>query len=129
MTKPKKSDYLDFEISFLEKIVKEKPDYVDALTVLAESYTRRGEYEKGLRIDKQLEKLCPRDATVSYNLACSYALTGKKKLALKTLSKAVRLGYNDFEYLKKDTDLRSLREEPAFKSLCQKKSKNIRHAS
>ena len=122
-TKPKKSDYLDFEISFLEKILKKKPDFLDALLVLAESYTRRGDFESGLKIDQRLAKLCPDDATVHYNLACSYALTGKKDLALKSLSCSIALGYDDFDHLKKDKDLDSLQGEKKFQALLAKGDK------
>ena len=43
-----KSNDLDFEISFLEGVLKHRPNYIDALAPLAEAYTRRGLFEKGL---------------------------------------------------------------------------------
>lgn len=46
-----------------------------------------------------------------YDLACCYALTGKKKLAVETLRKALDHGWNNYENLKWDVesnDLKSL---------------------
>ena len=108
---------LDFEISFFERLVEESPNFVDALIPLAEAYTRKGLYAKGLHIDKRLAKICPKDSTVRYNLACSLALLGRKKEAFSALLSAIKLGYCDFEHLRKDPDLKSLHTEPQFKQL------------
>lgn len=98
----------DFEISFLEGVLKHRPNYIDALAPLAEAYTRRGWYEKGLEIDKRLAFLCKDDPVVHYNLACSLALSGYTAKALGALKRAVRLGFSDVEYIRKDADLKSL---------------------
>jgi predicted Zn-dependent protease len=108
---------IDFEISFYEKLVREKPDYVEALIPLAEAYTRKGRFQDGLEIDKRLSSLCQDDPTVHYNLACSYALVGDKDAAVATLQHAVALGYCDLKHLLRDEDLRSLVGHPGFKEL------------
>lgn len=107
----------EFEIKFFEGILKSQPDYIEALIPLAEAYTTKGDYEKGLQIDLRLAKLCPTDSTVFYNLACSYALTAKPTEAVKALRKAIDLGYTDFRHLKKDKDLHSLQGNPAYEAL------------
>ena len=119
MTKPKEkpTGEIDFEIRFFEGVIKQSPDYIDALIPLAEAYTRSGLYEKGLEIDKQLSYLCKNNPVVYYNLACSYALVGKKREALKALNQAIRLGYEDLKHLRKDADLKSLHGMPAFEKL------------
>ena len=116
-----KQESKDFEISFFERLVKDDPNYVDALIPLAEAYTKAGFYEKGLQIDKRLAKLRKNDPIVHYNLTCSLTLTGKKTEALATLEKAIELGYNDFGHLKRDSDLKELRNDPRFKLLMTKK--------
>ncbi len=110
-------DNLDFEIHFYEGVIKKNPNYIDALIPLAEAYTKKGLYEKGLEIDKRLAQLCKDDSGVYYNLACSLALVGKKKEALQTLRQAVDLGYLDFVHLRKDPDLKSLHGHPDFEKL------------
>ena len=109
-----KSKDLDFEISFLEGVLKHRPNYIDALAPLAEAYTRGGFFEKGLEIDKRLAFLCKDDPVVHYNLACSYTLSGYTAKALTALKRAVRLGFWDLEHLHKDPDLKPLRDYPPF---------------
>ncbi len=108
---------IDFEISFFEPLVKDNPNFVDALIPLAEAYTKKGLYEKGLQVDKRLAKLRSDDPIVHYNLACSYALLGKKKEAFSTLIQAIKLGYSDFNHLRKDPDLKILHDDRRFQKL------------
>lgn len=120
-----KNSDLDFEISFYENLLKKKPDFIQALIALGDAYTKRGFYQKGLEIDKRLIQLKPDDPTVFYNLACSYSLLGLLDEALQTLKKAIKLGYRDFKWLKKEPDLENLRRTPEYnliiKGLCKKK--------
>ena len=110
----------NFEISFFEKLVKEKPNYVDALIPLAEAYTKAGLYEKGLQIDQRLIKLRANDPVVHYNFACSLALMGKKEESFGMLEQAVKLGYKEFDHMKQDPDLKSLRDDPRFEALLKR---------
>src|SRR3954468_15114884 len=82
---------LDVEISFLEGLVRRAPDYIEALQILGDDYTRRGKVDNGLDVDKQLSELCPSDPLVFYNLACSYSLSNQCELALNSLDKAIFL--------------------------------------
>jgi tetratricopeptide (TPR) repeat protein len=108
---------LAFEIQFYEGILAEDPEFADALVPLAEAYTKAGLYDKGLRTDLKLAELRPDDPTVHYNLACSYALTGKRDEALATLERAIELGYRDVAFLMKDEDLVSLHDDEQFAQL------------
>ena len=47
---------LDVEIGFLEGLVGKDPEYVEALQLLADDYTRRGRINDGLRVDHQLKR-------------------------------------------------------------------------
>src|SRR3990167_1190694 len=102
----------DFEMLFFERLVKENPNYVDALILLAEVYTKNSLYDKGLQVDKRLAKLKTKDPVVHYNLACSFALVGEKDEALVVLKKAIEFGYTDFDHLKQDQDFKTLRSDP-----------------
>ncbi len=90
---------------------------------LAEAYTSKGLYEKGLSADLRLAKLCPEDSTVHYNLACSYALTGKAAKAMEALQYAVKLGWKDFSHMAKDKDLTLLHQDPQFQFLVSSKKR------
>lgn len=108
---------LDFEIEFFHGILQRYPDYVDVLRVLGNNLTLKGRYVDGLQIDKRLVQLRPADPLAHYNLACSFALLKKNDLALKTLRRAVELGYRDFRYMKEDRDLDAIRHDPRFRQL------------
>ena len=106
-----------FEIEFFEGVVGRKPNYIPALKILGDLYTRSGEYQKGLEVDLQLADLAPDDAEVFYNLACSYALLGEKEKAIEILQKALLLGYRDYIYMQKDPDLANLHSDARFKEI------------
>jgi len=111
---------LDVKITFMEGIVRRDPKYVEALQILGDHYTQRGEFECSLRVDQQLSRLEPRNPLVFYNLACSYSLNGEFDLAASSLEKALALGYRDFKWLARDPDLRRLRKHPSFQSIQDK---------
>lgn len=104
----------DFEMRFYEGLLKERPDFVQVLASLGDTYTRKGFYEEGLEVDRKLAQLKPDDPVVHYNFACSLSLVGNIDKALKELKKAVLLGYDDFSYILKDPDLEELRNHPQF---------------
>jgi tetratricopeptide (TPR) repeat protein len=121
----KKQENLDFEIEFLEKLIQKDPNYVDALYILGELYTRKKKYNKALEIDLKLAELKPEDPIVFYNLACDYSLLNKKTLGLKALEKAFKLGYDDIEYIFKDPDMKNLRESKRFYQMLEKYRRKI----
>ncbi|MBU1086434.1 MAG: hypothetical protein KKD05_02835 [Candidatus Omnitrophica bacterium] len=106
-----------FEIEFYEKLLKDNPNYVDALVPLAEAYTRAGQYSNGLLIDEKLAKLNPDDPIIQYNLSCSYSLLERLDNAFLALKKAIALGYSDFHHLDNDPDLFFLREDRRYQEL------------
>lgn len=103
-----KKDIVSFEIAFYENILKTSPNFIEALAVLGDLYTRAGYWQKGLELDLRLVQLRPDDPIVLYNLACSYALLNNTRPALNALSQAIELGYDDFEHLRNDADLENL---------------------
>ncbi|MFH1406791.1 MAG: hypothetical protein ABIH01_02140 [Candidatus Omnitrophota bacterium] len=117
MTNERPDELLDFEIAFYEKLVIDKPDFVDVLTALGDAYTKKGLYEKGLEIDKKLTVFKPDDEYVLYNFACSLSLTGRIEEAISVLKKAVSLGCRDVAYIEKDKDLDNVRSDPRYKRL------------
>ncbi len=108
-------DDLDFNISFFEELVRDKPDFVDALIPLGDAYTKKGLYEKGLEVDMRLTKLRPKDPVVWYNLACSYSLLRMIDPGLSALEKAIKLGYRDLDFMNHDSDLENLRKNKRYK--------------
>jgi tetratricopeptide (TPR) repeat protein len=108
---------LDFEVHFFGGVLRRLPEYADVLRVHGNNLTLQGRLAEGIEVDRKLIALKPHDPVAHYNLACSYALLKQSDLAVKTLRRAVELGYRDFRYMLEDHDLDSVREDPRFRDL------------
>ena len=105
------------ELQFLQKIADRLPGDIEVLQALADLYTKTGNFEEGLKVDQMLSQQLPSDDLVWYNLGCSYALTHHADEAFEALTKAVELGYGDYDWMKTDPDLNDLHRDPRFESL------------
>jgi len=108
---------IDFELEFFESLLARVPDFPEVLRAQASNLTAKGLFKEGLKVDQRLVQLRPKDPTVHYNLACRYAQLRQADLALRTLRRAVELGYRDFRYMVQDRDLDSIRKDPRFRDL------------
>jgi tetratricopeptide (TPR) repeat protein len=108
---------LDFELDFFQGVLNRCPDYVDALRIMGNLLTLKGRLVEGMQVDQRLIQLRPHEALAHYNLACKYALLKRPEQSLKTLRRAVELGYRDFRYMREDRDLDSIRQDPRFRAL------------
>ncbi len=115
-----------FEIAFYENILKNSPNFIEALTALGDLYTREGYYQKGLEVDRRLASMRPDDAIVQYNLACSYSLMNDLPRAREVMHRAFELGYDDLAYLEKDPDLLNLLTDAEFAEFLKKARERTR---
>ena len=118
MTREKVHDP-EFEIRFFESVLRRSPADASVVEILGGLYTRQGRISDGLKMDRKLVKLQPRNATAHYNLACSLALSKRRAAALNELRQAVELGYRDFDWMQQDPDLEALKNHPEFRALLQ----------
>jgi tetratricopeptide (TPR) repeat protein len=118
MSRAPKSDP-QFEIAFYESVLSRDPSYSDVIELLGGLYTKQGRIGDGLRMDRKLVKLQPANATAHYNLACSLALSRRKRDALRSLRVAIELGYRDFDWMQQDPDLEALKSHPDFQALLE----------
>ncbi|MBF0485967.1 MAG: hypothetical protein HQL16_05590 [Candidatus Omnitrophica bacterium] len=103
-----------FEIAFYENVLKNSPNFIEALVAIGDLYTKEGFYQKGLAVDEKLSTLRPEDPVVFYNLACSYSLLNEIPKARKAMSRAVACGYDDWKHLESDPDLLNLMTDSDF---------------
>jgi tetratricopeptide (TPR) repeat protein len=115
---------IEFEIAFFEGVAQRDPNYIEALQILGDAYTRTGQWEKSLPVDERLAHLCPENPLVFFNLACSYSLLNRVDEAIGALEKAVGLGYTDTGWLDSDPDLENARKDPRFARVREKLSGN-----
>jgi hypothetical protein len=90
---------------------------------------RQQKFADAERVLLEAVEVDPENATNVYNLACTYALQGKKTLALDWLEKAADAGFTDFIHLSRDTDLDALRDQPRYKQLVARKDRYQRRAA
>ncbi len=119
---------IEFEIKFYEGLLEKNPDFVQALALLGDLYTRQGMYDRGLKIDERLARLCPSDAIVFYNLACSYSLLKEIDKSLRSIKRAINCGYSDFKHLDHDPDLNNLRMDQRFQKFLTRVKNRTDHS-
>lgn len=112
-------EFFGFEAAFCLEILSKRPHYVEALQAAAHALTHLGFYEDGLKLDRRLVEIFPRDAMTVYNYACSLALTGAVDASFEMLVRAVELGYRDADHMHEDPDLDILRNDPRFLKLLE----------
>lgn len=111
-----KTDH-QFEIDFCRSILKQDPDDLVTMELLAGYCTRAGRIDEGLEWDRRIVQLDPENAVSHYNLACSLALKNRSDEAIDRLRVALEKGYRDLSWMLKDPDLATLHSNPGFSSL------------
>lgn len=111
---------IELEVDLFEGASSATPDDTALLKILAEHYTRLGNFKRGLEIDFRLAELQPNDPVVRYNLACSLALVAEPEKAIRELHAAIRHGYRDWRHMQADHDLDNLRSDPRFGQMLEK---------
>lgn len=90
---------------------------------LAQLYVERGEIERANQSQEEVTALMesiPEERNAArYNLACYYAMSGQQARALTELASALKLNPDLIEWSKQDSDLDSLRNDPAYVALYQ----------
>jgi len=99
------------------RYVKSHPDDLVALNRLGTSQIYARRFDEAIATFEHVRQKGGAPASVSYNIACAYALKGEKDQALTALERAVTEGMNDPRGLQEDPDLASLRDDARFLAL------------
>jgi len=92
-----------------------------ARTYYAKVLASLGKLEDAKSEEANAIKLNPDDPLMLYNAACFYSLIGEKKLAIEYFKEAMHLGFANYTWIKIDSDLDPIRNEPAFIKLIKDK--------
>lgn len=95
----------------------QNPDDSRARMFYAVTLCDVGQTEAALREGEAAIEASPGDSVMLYNAACLYSRLGEKRRAVDTLREAVGAGVRNFEWMKHDPDLNSLRDDPEFLEL------------
>jgi tetratricopeptide (TPR) repeat protein len=118
----------------MEKVLREQPDYAQALCVMGMSDAALGHKEDAIREGRRAVELLPvtkdmmAGGVVLANLAIIYAWAGEKDLALEQLAKAIRFPSSNFlsyGQLKLHPFWDPLRGDPRFERLVEESKKPI----
>jgi Flp pilus assembly protein TadD len=97
------------------------PDDARAYIFYAVTLVRAGRTDEAKSKAARAIELSPNDPLMFYNAACFYANVGDKTHAIESLRNAVASGYGFYEWIKRDPDLASLRDEPEYVELMKGK--------
>jgi len=101
-------------VGALENHLKQVPEDARARILLAADYSELGREEDAMRELNLAMTLRANEASILYNVACTYALMKKKPQAIDALRKAWEEGFKDAVWARRDPDLASLHDEPEF---------------
>jgi len=100
-----------------EQAVRLDPKNPVAYNGIGVTYYARRLYDKALLSYKKALEVGPNFGDAYYNMACIYSLQNKPDLAIKYLRIALLNGFVEFDAMKKDPDLESLRKRKDFKKI------------
>lgn len=109
--------HASFELGLYEAFLQVEPENIEALAALGDLYTKAGQLEKGLEVDKRLVAMSPEEPLYHYNLACSHSLLGHIDPAFQALTQALQLGYNKLNHLIDDPDLANLKKDNRYEAI------------
>ncbi len=101
----------------LMEALRADPGYAEGYNMMGVTYYARDSYDDALDWYKKALTANPDFGDAYYNIACIYAVEGKKPLALRYLRIALLNGYTQKEAIQKDPDLDPLREDPEYKEI------------
>jgi Flp pilus assembly protein TadD len=119
MTYASMKDY-DNAIKEFSRAIELAPSYSVAYANRGVAYMQQKKFNKALDDLKKASELSPKDKMAHYNLAALYALQGQKDRALDSLDTALELGFDQYDALRTDPDLTSIRDNPEFRKVLEK---------
>jgi tetratricopeptide (TPR) repeat protein len=76
-----------------------------------------GDRERGLALAARAYEIEPDEPMLLYNVACVLALAGELEPAIERLERAVDRGFAHLPWIRSDSNLDPLREQPRFAEL------------
>ena len=86
-------------------------------------------YEKALELVDEYLGRWPETPHMHYNRACAFALLGRRDAAGQALLDAVEQGFRDFETMKRDPDLASMRDHETFTAILEARGRIVRDST
>jgi Flp pilus assembly protein TadD len=94
-----------------------KPDFIQAMNNLAGVNILKKDYSKAVSQLKKIAALQPYDADICFDIACVYAKQEKADKSIVWLKKAVENGFCNWNRLKNDNNLDTIRQTAEYQEL------------
>ena len=105
-------------IAPLQRATHALPDDRHVCVALGWCYKRTGRLDLAIDALQQALIVRPQEALLRYNLACYLSLAGKKRGALRNLSKALAIDPDYRSLIESEPDFDPLRDDPDFQAVC-----------
>jgi serine/threonine protein kinase/Tfp pilus assembly protein PilF len=119
--KQKFNEVLEKSIEVYPRYFLQHPDDARAHLFFSLDLLKSGRNEEAKAEAAKAVELNPTDPLMQYNASCFYSRLGEKELAIETLKNAMTAGYQDYEWIKRDSDLDNIRNEQKFLELMKGK--------
>jgi len=93
------------------------PEQVKEHDKRAQEFLRQKDYRKALDEFQDALSSDPNNQTRLYNMASAYSLLNEKEQAVTFLKRAVEAGWDNFDWMKKDSDLDAIRNTAGYQQL------------
>jgi tetratricopeptide (TPR) repeat protein len=103
-----------------ENAIRLQPDFADATVELAILHAKKGDYEQAASLLKKVTVFQPDNPDAPYYLACIFARQNRKEEAVDWLKKAVANGYDNWDRLKTDENLKNIRTNSYYQEIIRK---------
>jgi len=105
------------ELEVYPKYLAKFPEDPRAHIFYAVALARAKRYDEAKAEAAKAIELNPYDPLMLYNSACFYAQIGEKDLAIATLRNSIAAGLGNFDWIRRDPDLESIRGDPRYVEL------------
>jgi adenylate cyclase len=103
-----------------ERLLELNPHNARVLSFGAGALQEDGQHQRALEWVSRAEKLHPDDMGVIIDAACLHARSGNTSRALDLLERVFNKGWGKKDWIERDPDYDSLRDEPRFKAMLSK---------
>jgi tetratricopeptide (TPR) repeat protein len=115
------NENIENAINEFSNAINKDPNYAEAYSNRGVAYMMQKKYNKALDDLKKAKELKPDSANIRYNLASCYSLMGSVDYGLDELDAALEKGFNNYDSLRKDSDITNLRKHhKEFRTILEK---------
>jgi hypothetical protein len=100
-----------------QKLVEVNPQDGSAWHMLGYTLHGGGKWDEALKAHIKATEFKEVAPVANYNVACVYALQGKKDQAFQWLAKAAKAGFSGAEHMETDSDMDALRGDPRYQEI------------